>query len=179
MFHVASHKGNIYHYPHCTTGSDSWCNYSSGNITRKLSKDAELKKCLHDKTQNANESFNGTIRERIPKNTLVTLRNLEFGVYDAVAHFSIGMKASVLIYEKLNFAPGVYMLNSCKKGNLKRVNLANQRACSKNKLRQQILRAKKMSKNNNLLKKVIYMCLEDLEYIVVYLDVCHFNHWLF
>ena len=37
---------------------------------------------MHGKTQNANESFNGTIWERIPKNTFVTLPNLEFGVYD-------------------------------------------------------------------------------------------------
>ena len=43
-----------------------------------------------------------------------------------------------------------------------------------------------MSKNDKLLekeghlKKVIYMCLEDFEYILVYLDVCcYFNHWLF
>ena len=39
------------------------------------------------------------------KKILVTLPNLEFGFYDAAARFS-GMKASVLIYEKLNFAPG-------------------------------------------------------------------------
>ena len=39
----------------------------------------------------------------IQKNTLVTLPNLEFGVYDGVAHCNIRMKASVLIYEKLNF----------------------------------------------------------------------------
>ena len=63
------------------------------------------------------------------------------------------MKASALIYEKLNFAPGVYILKGCKKRNLKRVNLANQRACPKNKLRRQILRAKKMSKNDKLLEK--------------------------
>ena len=45
------------------------------------------------------------------------------------------MKASVIIYEKLSFAPGVYMLKGCKKRNLKRVSLANQRAFPKNKLR--------------------------------------------
>ena len=63
------------------------------------------------------------------------------------------MKSSVLIYEKLNFASGAYILEGCKKCNSKRVNLANQRACPKTKLRRQILRAKKMSKNDKLLKK--------------------------
>ena len=69
---------------------------------------------MHGKTQNANESFNGTIWERIPKNTFVTLPNLEYGVYDGVTHRN-RMKASVLIYEKLNFAPVVYMLKGIEK----------------------------------------------------------------
>ena len=69
---------------------------------------------MHDKTQHANESFNGTIWECIPKNTFATLPNLEFGVYDGVARYNIRMKASVLIYEKLNFVPGVFMLKGFK-----------------------------------------------------------------
>ena len=94
-------------------------------IFLELRKDTELEKCLHGKTQNANGSFNSRIWERIPKNTFFTVPNLEFGVYDAAAHFNTGMKASVLIYETLNFVPGVYMLKGCKKYNLKRVDLAN------------------------------------------------------
>ena len=62
------------------------------------------------KTQNTNESFNGAIWEHILKNTFVALPNLEFGAYDGVAHCNIRMKASVLIYEKLNFLSVVYML---------------------------------------------------------------------
>ena len=61
------------------------------------------------------KAFNGTIQERIPKNTFVTLPNLEFGVYDGVAHCNIRMKASALIYEKLNFVSVVYMLKGFKK----------------------------------------------------------------
>ena len=73
---------------------------------------------MHRKTQNANESFNGTIWKRIPKNTFVTLPNLEFGVYDGVAHYNITLKASVFVYEKLNFVSVVYMLKGFKKRNL-------------------------------------------------------------
>ena len=84
------------------------------------------------------------------------------------------MKTSVLIYEKLNFVSVVYMLKGFKKRNLKGVNLVNQRASRKNKLRQQILRGKKMSKMTNYLKKkIIYMFLEKFKYILVYLDVCY------
>ena len=129
---------------------------------------------MHAKTQNANERFNGTIWERIPKNTFVTLPNLEFGVYDGVAHCNIRMKASVLIYEKLNFVPVVYILKGLKKRDLKRVNLVNQRASRKNKLRRQILWDKKCPKMTQYLKKeIIYMFLEKLKYILVYLDACY------
>ena len=59
------------------------------------------------KMQNANECFNITIWERIPSKTFVTLPNLEFDVFDVVANFNIGMKTSVLICEKVSFAPSV------------------------------------------------------------------------
>ena len=51
-------------------------------------KEAELEKCLLGKTQNANESFNSTIWERIPKNIFVTLPTLEL-VYMTVQHTAI------------------------------------------------------------------------------------------
>ena len=123
----------------------------------ELRKDTQFEKYLHDKPQNANESFNGTIWGRIPKNTSNTLLDLEIGVYDAVAHFNTRIKVSVLIYEKHNFAPGVYILKDCKKHNLKTANLANQRACPKNKLRRPNLWAKKMSENDKLLEKEVYL----------------------
>ena len=91
----------------------------------ELRKDIEFEKLLRGKNQNANERFDGAIWESIPKNTSNTLPNLEIDVYDPVAHFNIGIKASVLIYEKHDFAPEVYMVKGCKKHNLKRVSLAN------------------------------------------------------
>ena len=64
-------------------------------------------------------------------------------MYDGVAHCNIRMKASVLIYEKLNFVSVVYMLKGLKKRNVKRVNLVNERASRENKLKQKILWGKK------------------------------------
>ena len=63
------------------------------------------------------------------------LPDLKFGVYDSITHCNIRMKASVLIYEKISFFPGVYMLKDFKKRNLNMVDLANQPAGLKNKLR--------------------------------------------
>ena len=65
---------------------------------------------MHGKTQNANESFNGTIWERIPKRKYVSPSSLEVGVSDAVDNFNIGMKWSILTYEKLNIILGAFTL---------------------------------------------------------------------
>ena len=131
MFHVSSSKNNNVHYPNCPTGSNSWCKYNTdkanGTNTYKpgpglpldiihklrpvyveLTQEKELQKCLHGKTQNANESFNAKIWDRIPKNNYVSLDNLKFGVYNAVGNYNIGMKSTVLIFEKLEMIPGAY-----------------------------------------------------------------------
>ncbi len=60
----------------------------------RLSDDDLLKKCLDGKTQNQNESLNGMIWNRLPKTIFVGADVLNFGAYDAVAHFNIGNKAA-------------------------------------------------------------------------------------
>ena len=94
---------------------------------------------MHGKTQNGNKSFNGMIWNRIPKDTFVSLPCLQDDVYDAVSNFNIGMKASVLTYEKLGFASGIYTIKGCKKFNAKRVSLADSRLTPKSKFRRQLL----------------------------------------
>ena len=90
-------------------------------VFEELSTDKLLGKCLHGLTQNQNESFNATIWERLPKTRFVSRTQLEFGVYDAVANFNIGRKASVLIFEKLNMTPAKYTLKGCQNINRKRL----------------------------------------------------------
>ena len=107
---------------------------------------------------------------------MVTLRNLEFGVYDGVTHCNIHMKVSVLIYEKLNSLPVVYMLKIFKKCNSKRVNLVNQRMSRKNKLRHQILQGKKMFKNDKVLEKENYIFFLYKSYIFLILITGYFNY---
>ena len=72
-----------------------------------------LKKCLHGKTQNANESFNGTIWNRIPKATHVGLSTLCSWVSDAVSHFKYGQKAALDTIRLLDIDPGICMTKSC------------------------------------------------------------------
>ena len=86
------------------------------------------------------------------------------------------MVQSANVFRKilLLFFPVLYILKGFKKHNLKRVNLVNQRASRKNKLKRQILRSKKCPKMTNYLKKkIIYMSQKKCKYILVYLDVCY------
>jgi hypothetical protein len=171
LYHVASNKENNLHFPHCPVGADSWCKYNSDKangtntykpgpglpidivykikpIFAELSADDYLEKCLHGKTQNTNESFNGTIWERLPKTKFVSFSQLEFGVYDAVANFNIGRKASILVYESLDIIPGAYTLKGCKNLNYKRLSRSKYRNIAKNKLRRKIICGKKHNKND-------------------------------
>ena len=66
-----------------------------------LSSDELSSKCLHGKTQNQNETFNGTIWTRIPNTNFVDFKVFELSVLDAVAHFNIGNLATLLIFDKL------------------------------------------------------------------------------
>ena len=173
LFHVASSNKNNWHFPHCPEGPDSWCKANADKVNgtnlykpgpglpleivhkvrpiyQALSKDTELEKCLHGKTQNANESFNATIWERVPKTNYVSLRKLEFGVYDAVGHFNIGMKSSILIYEKLNMIPGKFALKGCASINNKRVRRSLYRSDKRQKAKRQALRAKKLKKSDKI-----------------------------
>ena len=77
----------------CPTGLDSWCKYHADKVQAKtcklkpglpatirefirplfleLSDENLLSKCLHGKTQNSNESINGVIWKRCPKDVLL------------------------------------------------------------------------------------------------------------
>ncbi|GFU33616.1 uncharacterized protein TNCV_1797991 [Trichonephila clavipes] len=65
-----------------------------------------LKKCLHGRTQNPNESFNKCIWERIPKTVFVGIEALKFGVMDAVICFNDGYVSRIKVFEALGIKPG-------------------------------------------------------------------------
>ncbi|GFU72404.1 uncharacterized protein TNCV_933551 [Trichonephila clavipes] len=65
-----------------------------------------LKKCLHGRTQNPDESFNKCIWERIPKTVFVGIETLKFGVMDAVICFNDGYVSRIKVFEALGIKPG-------------------------------------------------------------------------
>ena len=66
------------------------------------------------------------IWDKLPKPRCVSFTPLQFGVYESVANFSKGRKASVLIFEKLGIIPGKYTLTGCQKLNQKRLSTSTQ-----------------------------------------------------
>ena len=60
---------------------------------------------MHGLTQNSNESFNATIRERASKSIYCGREVLELTVYDDVANYHYGRRATLYIFELLNMKP--------------------------------------------------------------------------
>ena len=166
LFHCASNDARPLH-DHCPPGPGSWCGYQRNRATYKhgpglpldviakvkpvyqrLSDDALLEKCLHGKTQNQNESLNGMVWQRIPKEVFVGKETLEFGLYDAIAHFNMGAKTVLLVYEALGIPTGLYTQRGCQYLDSERIYKAHYKDQHESKKRRKVLRGKKKRKED-------------------------------
>ena len=161
-YHVSSSEKDHFHV-HCPVGPNSWCSYqcdlANGTSTYKpgkglhpavikfvkgvfddLSSDELLSKCLHGKTQNQNEAFNGTIWTRIPKTKFVAFKVFELSVLDAVPHFNIGNLATLLIFDKLGIKRGYYTTKGCLDNDKIRIDNSKRKSLDSAKSRRRILR---------------------------------------
>lgn len=108
---------------------NSWCKYNSSDrinykhhglpevimdlvkpIYRDLAQPDLLKKCLHGRTQNPNESFNNLIWTRVPKNVFVGNSTLKLGVLEAVLSFNLGNIGRAKVLQQLGIDPGFYTM---------------------------------------------------------------------
>ena len=115
----------------CPRTEDSWCKYQAyklnGTNTYKekqgllsvirdtirpvfvsLSDDNLLQKCLHGKSQNNNESLNGLIWKRCPKDVFVRCVTLELCVSSAVIALNDRLSGILEVFNKLNIKPGTF-----------------------------------------------------------------------
>ena len=83
------------------------------HIFQALSSEDLLKKCLHGKTQNNNESLNGFIWNRLPKVIFVGFYTLQMGVASAVIDFNSGAYGLYNIFDKLGMTPGSFTVDYC------------------------------------------------------------------
>lgn len=130
----------------CPAGADSWCRYRRAEVSgevyehkhslpetvmnlmkpifRDLSDENLLRKCLHGRTQNANESFNNLIWTRVPKTVFVGLDTLKIGVRDAVLSFNEGAISRVNVLENIDVGCGRNMRTALLKIDKQRVQKA-------------------------------------------------------
>ncbi|XP_068084596.1 uncharacterized protein [Anabrus simplex] len=131
----------------CPKGPTSWCKYNRAiaageqyshrhslpvevcnvikPVFRSLTDQNLLRKCLHGKTQNPNESFNSVIWSRIPKTVFVVKDTLNLGVYDAVVSFNDGNVGRVRLLQRLGIKPGENMVKACSELDAVRVKKAD------------------------------------------------------
>ena len=118
-------------------------------IYQDLVKPEVLKKCLHGKKQNQNESFNSLIWEPAPKSRYCGLEKLEFAVYDAVANFNDGRQATLDIFKMLNVDSGHNTISACSSFNIKRRRSATLHPSAVWKKNRKIILAEKKRKTDN------------------------------
>jgi hypothetical protein len=113
----------------CPKGEDSWCKYNRSLVTgetydhkhslppavmegikgvfKDLADENLLKKCLHGRTQNCNESVNSVIWTRLPKTVHVGYEVLKMGTQDAVMCFNDGNIAKAHVLDLMGIDPGL------------------------------------------------------------------------
>lgn len=176
FFHPASSLHCNFH-TYCPATTDSWCQYQRDIVNKtnlykpgkgfdpevikhvkveymKLTDEKELAKCMHGKTQNANESFNSLIWERAPKSRYCGLSKLKLCVYDAVSHFNYGGQCVLDTLKLLNVAnPGIYTTNMVRDMNMTRKYNAGYKAKASSKVKRKIIRGLKKKKADKNQKK--------------------------
>ncbi|GFT36014.1 uncharacterized protein LOC101238613 [Trichonephila clavipes] len=116
---------NFYGINTCPEGSESWCRYQRAKaagsplkeieqglpnktITQikptylKLCNETLLKKCLHGKTQNINESYNNILWNIVPKNIFIGLETFRLGALLALILYNSGYAGILSVIRNVN-----------------------------------------------------------------------------
>lgn len=175
FFHCCSSKDHPMH-AQCPKGIDSWCKYqkckalglkfedkSKGlpqaivNIVKptymELCDKKILKKCLHGKTQNANESFNNVLWSIMPKETFIELKSFQLGSYIAVTIFNNGFMGLLKILEKINVRPGIFTVDGYISIDQQRIYDSKRHLLPSTKLNRKKLKTSKKKKSCNVEQK--------------------------
>lgn len=133
-------------------------------IFEELSADSLRKKCLQwVNTEPVWELQRSYLRkttknyQKPPKTRNVSLIQLKFGSYNAVAHYNIDRKSSVLIYQRLGMIPGCYMTKQYDNKNKKELFSARHKPSKPARKRRNILRGWKKAGMDNTEDKELCM----------------------
>ena len=111
------------------------------HVFMDLSSDDLLKKCLHGRTQNANEALNQVMWNKCPKNIFVERIVLETAESAAVISFNNGFCGLVSVLLKMAVIPGKYCLKNFKSSDDKRKTEVDLKTTDKVKKQRKCIRA--------------------------------------
>jgi hypothetical protein len=157
---IASKRRNL--HMSCPAGADSWCRFQQDRAKgTSLYKPGpglpdeiiRLVKPIDGKTQNQNESLNGMIWNRLPKEVFIGSEVLKLGVYDAVAHFNIGSQAALNVLELRGIDPGTFCHAELEQQDHERVDKAEFKAQEENKKKRKIRRERKKTNTDKCSQK--------------------------
>ena len=97
-------------------------------------------KCLHGKTQNANEALNNLIWTKCPKNVYVEREVLEMGVCSAIIIFKDGACGTLNVFRNANMEPRYFAAMYCNKKDGKRIVAMNTKSSTQSKAKPKKLR---------------------------------------
>ena len=115
-------------------------------IFKRLSDENLLKRCVHAKTQNTNESFHNNIWKIAPKAIFVGRKTIETAVSLAACQFSMGANFKTVLCKALEIEPGAFLKAASTEKNIKRLQNANKKATAEAKRRRKILKYKSLAK---------------------------------
>ena len=171
MFDVGGYHDN------CLKNQNSWCQYQQNMLNRTnsymdkgglpldvhaailpvyndLCKRENLSKCLHGRTQNRNESFNGMISNRVPKANHVCIDILGLGIDDAIAHFNDGAITSLEILKDMNMESGDHIMKGFQiQSESRKIHATYRMSEPPLKKRQIITHCKKINRTNILIRR--------------------------
>ncbi|KAJ4449279.1 hypothetical protein ANN_00677 [Periplaneta americana] len=92
---------------------------------RALAKPDLLKKCVHGKTQNPNESLNQLIWKRCPKTLFVSSTVVQIATLDVILVYNDGNVGRIRTLQELVFEPGAFTINIFQGIDSRRIDSAN------------------------------------------------------
>ena len=164
LWHSTNFTDEAFRHRFCPRDENSWCKWQKDQISGKktykikvnmpkwihdlikpifedLSSDKLLSKCLHGKTQNANESINNIIWQKCPKNNFVQKDTLQCGVNSAVIQFSEGPCGVHDVLKYFSIEPGFVTTRSSNKRAINRMRNIDSKASETGKRRRKKLRS--------------------------------------
>ena len=177
LYHLCSTDNDPKHV-HCPPGEKSWCFWQRAlakgvapgkhkehetlppeigkkmvPIFHRLTEEKLLSRCTLNRTQNNNESLHSLVWSFCPKRNFVGRMTIENAVCMAILQFSMGSNFKDVLCKMLGFSPGVYLKQSSKQQDRKRLMKAAKASSDLAKKRRKELKFKKSGVEKNQLAK--------------------------